>query len=47
MSRGNIKTEMTGTGGGRWCTRLEAKTISKKLRRQNDKKEIKQQTKEK
>ena len=30
-----MKTEMTGTGGGRWCRRAIAKNTRKKLRRQN------------
>jgi len=34
-----IKTEMKGTGGGRWTTRAVAKKASKKARRRNDKKE--------
>lgn len=29
-----IKTEMTGTGGGRWMRRAEAKAIANKARRQ-------------
>lgn len=33
-----IKTEMKGTGGGRWCRRAEAKKASKKARRAADKK---------
>ena len=34
-----IKTEMNGTGGGRWDTRSNAKKASRKVRRQKDKKE--------
>jgi hypothetical protein len=33
------KTEMTGTGGGRWETREEAKTASDGLRRRDGKRE--------
>jgi hypothetical protein len=33
-----IKTEMKGTGGGRWCKKAEAKKASKKARRAADKK---------
>jgi hypothetical protein len=33
-----VKTEMTGTGGGRWDTRANAKKGSKKARRAQDKK---------
>jgi len=35
------KTEMKGTGGGRWTTRAEAKTASDKIRRRYDKLEAK------
>jgi len=35
-----IKTEMKGTGGGRWCRREEAKKGSRKIRRQTDKKAV-------
>jgi len=40
-----IKTEHSGAknGGGHWGTREEAKTISKSLRRNNDKEEVKEQ----
>ena len=31
-----IKTEMKGTGGGRWTTREDAKKTSRKARREND-----------
>ncbi len=41
MANGNIKTEMKGTGGGRWCPRAEAKKTSKKARRRADKKAAK------
>ncbi|OGQ79470.1 MAG: hypothetical protein A2289_23840 [Deltaproteobacteria bacterium RIFOXYA12_FULL_58_15] len=37
MALEKIKTEMKGTGGGRWCTREVAKKSSKKIRRHNDK----------
>lgn len=36
-----IKTEMTG--GGRWMPRAVAKQTSKKVRRQTDKKSVKEQ----
>ena len=36
MARGKIKTEMSGTGGGRWTTRREAKMASRKRRREVD-----------
>ena len=36
MAHNVVKTEMTGTGGGRWCPRAEAKMGSKKVRRQHD-----------
>jgi len=39
MANAKVKTEMNGTGGGRWGTRAEYKTASKKRRRANDKKE--------
>ncbi len=39
MAHAKIKTEMKGTGGGRWCARAEAKSDSKTRRRQMDKKE--------
>lgn len=45
MAQGKIKTEMSGTGGGRWTKRAIAKNVSKKLRRRNGKKEIKAQCK--
>lgn len=32
-----VKTEMKGTGGGRWMTRAEAKKASKRARREADK----------
>jgi len=34
-----IKTEMHGTGGGRWTTREDAKQTSRKARRENDRRE--------
>ncbi len=37
-----IKPEMTGTGGGRWMKRTEAKKVSKKARRQLDKRAAKE-----
>jgi len=37
MAHGKIKTEMKGTGGGRWGRRAVAKKVSKKARRSNDK----------
>lgn len=39
MAYGIKKTEMNGTGGGRWCGKAEAKKGAKKARRANDKKE--------
>jgi hypothetical protein len=45
MANGKIKTEMTGTGGGRWCPRAVAKQVSKKTRRRNAKREIREQLK--
>lgn len=41
MGHERIKTEMKGTGGGRWTTRAEAKASSKKRRRRADKKAAK------
>lgn len=41
MALAKIKTEMKGTGGGRWCTRSEAKAASKKRRRAEGKKTAK------
>jgi hypothetical protein len=40
MARGNIKTEMKGTGGGRWDTRENAKRNANKARREADKKAV-------
>ncbi len=40
------KTEMTGTGGGRWELRRIAKEESDRVRRANDKAEIQDQTAE-
>lgn len=37
-----IKTEMTGTGGGRWMKRAEAKKVSKRARRELDKRAAKE-----
>jgi hypothetical protein len=37
MARANVKTEMKGTGVGRWTTREDAKKSSKRIRRENDK----------
>ena len=42
MAYQSVKTEMKGTGGGRWCKRAEAKKGSKKLRRRADKKAAKE-----
>jgi len=39
MAYAKVKTEMKGTGGGRWGTRAEYKEASKKRRRRADKKE--------
>lgn len=41
-----VKTEMKGTGGGRWCRRAEAKSLSKVKRRSNDKEAIKEENPE-
>jgi hypothetical protein len=40
MALEKVKTNMHGTGGGRWCSRNEAKTASRKARRKEDKREI-------
>lgn len=40
MALGKIKTEMKGTGGGRWTTRTEAKRAARKARRKADRKEV-------
>lgn len=45
MALAKVKTEMTGTGGGRWCKREEAKKASKTRRRRQGKAAIKEQTK--
>jgi|TARA_Y100000310_G_scaffold110424_1_gene108827 hypothetical protein len=42
MANGKIKTEMTGTGGGRWTSREDAKRTSNKRRRQIDKESAKE-----
>lgn len=34
MARAKIKTEMTGTGGGRWCKRADAKADADGRRRE-------------
>lgn len=39
MALKKVKTEMRGTGGGRWTTREEAKRASRKARRGADKAE--------
>ena len=41
-----VKTEMNGTGGGRWMPRAEAKSLSRVKRRSNDKEAIKEETAE-
>lgn len=41
MALANVKTEMKGTGGGRWATRFEAKKAAKKHRRRADKAAVK------
>ena len=43
--RSKMKTEHSGAknGGGHWGTRAEAKNISKKHRRENDKAQIKRE----
>jgi hypothetical protein len=41
-----VKTEMKGTGGGRWMPRAEAKSLSRVKRRSNDKEAIKEETAE-
>jgi hypothetical protein len=38
MALEKVKTEMKGTGGGRWTTRYAAKTAAKKARRAEGKK---------
>jgi hypothetical protein len=40
MALEKVKTEMNGTGGGRWCKRAEAKKAAKKARRAADKKAV-------
>lgn len=40
MALEKVKTEMKGTGGGRWCPRAVAKHAARKARRKNDKREI-------
>jgi len=42
MARSKIKTEMKGTGGGRWTLRAIAKADSKVRRRQVDKEECRE-----
>jgi hypothetical protein len=42
MAHGKIKTEMSGTGGGRYMPRADAKKASKKVRRRNGKKAVKE-----
>ena len=42
MALGKIKTEMKGTGGGRWMLRITAKKVSKKKRRLADKRAVKE-----
>lgn len=42
MALESVKTEMKGTGGGRWTTRARAKASSKKARRTNDKKAVRE-----
>jgi hypothetical protein len=37
MANAKVKTEMKGTGGGRWVTRAEAKQGARKARRNADK----------
>jgi hypothetical protein len=39
MARAKLKTEMTGTGGGRWTTRADAKASSDGRRREADRSE--------
>lgn len=41
MALESVKLEMKGTGGGRWTRRQAAKDASKRLRRANDKKVVK------
>lgn len=41
MAWTKVKTEMKGTGGGRWTTRAEAKRASRKARRRLDKRAAK------
>lgn len=38
MALASVKLEMTGTGGGRYCTRAEAKDGARKRRRRLDRK---------
>ena len=46
MANGKIKTEMTGTGGGRWNHREDAKKFANKARRENGKREIREHSKD-
>ena len=41
MALAKVKTEMNGTGGGRWGKRAEVKEAANKARRAADKKEAK------
>ena len=40
MARERIKTEMKGTGGGRWCLRVVAKESANRGRRKADEDEV-------
>ena len=42
MANAKVKTEMKGTGGGRWCKRAEAKKASKRARREAGKRAAKE-----
>ena len=46
MANGKVKTEMTGTGGGRWDTRENAKRYANKARRENGKREVRDHDKD-
>ena len=39
MALSKVKTEMRGTGGGRWTTRADAKASARKRRRREDRKQ--------
>jgi hypothetical protein len=46
MANAKVKTEMKGTGGGRWTTREDAKRSSRKRRRQAGKAAVRKAVRE-